>query len=217
LKRFWSESELLVAFNEALSVFNLATAYFHTRITLPTVAGQYDYVLSASMLYRTRMTYNSLPMSPSNREDLNHGRYQWRSDTTLTGRPVPDRPMLWVPIDLYLFYIWPADAAGGGTLTVDGVAATPVLVEDGDTVDLGEELLTTLLGYSVHVLSFKKGGPAFQATMPLFQTFLAEAAEMNDQIKTSQIYRRVMGLDDRGFKPLRGTPTRLDQLVKASP
>ena len=212
-KIFWDDAEALVAFNEGLSVWNWATAYWHRRVTLLTVANQLDYVLPTSMLYRTRMTFNSLPMSPSNREDLNNGRYQWRSDTTLTGAPVPTRPMLWAPIDLSMFYLWPADAVGGNTITVDGVSATPVLVEDGDTVDLGEELLTTLLGYALHALSFKKGGPAFQATMPLFQAFLAEAAEQNRQIKTSQVYRRFMGLDDRGFKPFRGTANVIDQLA----
>ena len=215
-KAFWSDDEALVAFNEAMRVFNLCTGYWRTRTTLTTVANQYDYVLPASMVYRTRMTFNGVAMSPSNREDLNNGRYQWRSDTTITGRPVPNRPLLWAPIDLYLFYIWPADAVGGNTLTIDGVSATPVLVEEGDTVDLGEELLTTLLGYALHALTFKKGGPAFAATMPLFQTFLKEAAEQNDQIKTSVVFRRVMGLDDRGFKPLRGASTQLDQMAQRS-
>jgi hypothetical protein len=213
LKAFWSDDELLVAFNEALSVWNLATGYWRTRVTQPTIAGQYDYALPASMLYRMRITVNNLPLTSTNREDLNQGRYTWRAETTASGGSVPTRPMIWAPIDLYTFLIWPADAVGGATLTIDGVAATPVLVHDGDFVDLGEELFTTLLGYALHVLTFKKGGPAFQATLPLFQTFLAEAAEENSQIKTSQIFRRVMGLDDRGFKLLQGTPTQLDRLV----
>lgn len=212
-KLFWDDDEALVAFNESMYVWGIATGYWRRRITMLTVANQRDYVLPTTMTYRMRMTYNELPLTPSSRPDLDNSRYQWRSDTTATGAPVPTRPMIFVPIDLYLFYLWPADAVGGGTLTVDGVSATPVLVEDGDTVDLGEELFSTLLGYALHALSFKKGGPWFQATMPLFQGFLAEAAEINGQIKTSQAFRRVMGLDDRGLKPLRGVPTRLDQLA----
>ena len=35
----------------------------------------------------------------------------------------------------------------------------------------------------------------------------------NGQIKSSQAFRRIMGLDDRGLKPLRGVPTRIDQLA----
>lgn len=212
-KPYWTDDEYLVAFNEALRVWQWLTGYWRARITLPTVANQYEYVLPSSMTYRTRMTFNSLPLAGSSREDLNQGRWNWRNETTTSGGDVPTRPMMWAPVDLYLFYLWPADAAGGNTLTVDGVTQTPVLVEDGDTVDLGEELLTTLLGYSLHVLSFKKGGSLFQATMPLFQTFLTEAAEENDQLKTSAMFRRIRGLDWRGMKPLQGTPTLLDPIV----
>lgn len=213
LKRFWDDSDLLDAFNEGLLTFNLATGMWRTRITLPTIANQSEYVLPASMVYRMRMTYNDLPLSPGNREDLNNARYQWRSDTTTTGAPVPTRPMLWIPIDLYLFYLWPADATGGGTLTVDGVAATPVVVEDGDTVDLGEEHLTAILGYALHQLTFKKGGPAFQATMPYLQAFLQECVDINEQIKSSQAFRRLMGWDDRGLKPFRVPAEHLSALV----
>lgn len=213
LKRFWDDDEIRDAFNEGMYLFNLATGTWRTRITLPTIANQSLYVLPASMVYRMRMTYNDLPISPSNREDLNNARYQWRSDTSATGAPVPTRPMLWIPIDLYLFYLWPADAVGGATLTVDGVSATPVVVEEGDTVDIEEEHLTALLGFSLHQLTFKKGGPAFQATMPYLQAFLQECVDINEQIKSSQAFRRLMGLDDRGFKPFRAPAEKLSTLV----
>lgn len=222
LKRFWTDDEILVAFNEALSLWNWCTGYWRDRITMatPISPGQPAYLYSLDgqiIVYGTRITFNNLPMSPTNRTDLNHGRYQWRLDTTLTGRPVPNRPMLWAPVDLSQFYIWPADGVGGNTLTIDGVARTPVLVHDADFVDLGDQLLTTLIGYALHALLFKKGGPMFQASMPLFQTFLQQAAEQNDQIKTSMVYRRVMGLDDRGFKPLRGKATLLDAIAGRTP
>lgn len=212
-KFFWSDEDLLDAFNEGLYLFNLATGKWRTRITLPTVANQSEYVLPASMVYRMRMTFNDLPLTPGNREDLNNGRYQWRADTTATGAPVPTRPMIWIPIDLYLFYLWPRDAVGGGTLTVDGVAATPVAVEEGDTVDIEEEHLTALIGYSLHQLTFKKGGPAFQVTMPYLQAFLQECVDINEQIKSSQAFRRLMGIDDRGFKPFRAPAEKLSALV----
>lgn len=213
-KPWWEGDEDRSAFNEALLVWNLLTGYWKRRETLATVADQSVYTLSASMLYRTRITFNNLPLTSSSREDLNRSRYQWRGDTTLTGRPVPSRPMVFAPISLRTFYLWPKDAVGSNLLTIDGVAATPTIVEDGDTIDAGEELLTTLLGYSLHALTFKKGGPAFQSTLPLFQTFLHEAAEVNDQIKTGSVYRRIMGLDRRDLKPLRGMTTLIDQIAQ---
>jgi hypothetical protein len=116
-----------------------------------------------------------------------------------------------------LFVLWPIDATGGRTLVVDGVATTPVATTDGDTIDLNDALLTTLLNMSVHVLAFKKGGPSWQATQGFFLTFLKEAAEENDQLKRSNVYRRIMGLDRRDLKPYRGGATLLDQLAGRQP
>ncbi len=210
-KPFWDADEALLAFNEALRFLNLLVGRWVAQASIPTVVNQYLYTVPTSLLYRTRLAHNGLPLSPSGREDLNLGRYRWRSETTTSGGDVPTRPMLWAPVSLRAVYIWPADAVVGNSLLFDGIAATPVLVEDGDTVDLGDDALNALLNYSLHVLAFKKGSTFFQATMPLFQDFLAYAAEENDQIKTSKVYRRWMGLDRRDAKPLRGTPTLIDQ------
>lgn len=210
---FWEDAEALAAFNEGLTFFNLLTGYWHGTASVTTVANQYLYSLPATMLYRTRMEILAQPMSPSSREDLNNGRYTWRTETTASGGDVPDRPLLWAPVSLRLFYIWPADAVGNRTISVEGIAATPVLDADMDTIDLGDDLLNVLLGYALHALAFKKGGPFFAATQGYLKEFLIMAAEENDQIKTSKVYRRFMGLDHRDQKPLRGTPTRMDQAV----
>lgn len=209
---FWSADEALATFNEALAVWNLCTGRWKRRETLLTVSTQSLYTLSASMVYRMRIEHNLYPLSPSNRADLNWTRPTWRGETTTTGGDVPTRPIIWVPISLRTFYLWPADAVDGNTLTIDGVSATPVLVDDGDTLDLGEEHLAVLLDYALHVLSFGKGGPFFVATQPLLQRVLRAAVEENGQIKTSQRLRRVAGLDDRGLAPLRGASTRLDRV-----
>lgn len=211
-KPFWDVIEARDAFNETLLTWNLLTGQWKRRITLPTVAGQYEYALSASMLYRMRLTYNTQPMSPSSREEFNNGRPRWRSETTASGGDVPNRPMLWAPISLQLIYIWPADAVGGGTLTVDGVSATPVVVEDGDPVDIEDPHLPVFLGMSEHLLTFKKGGPAFAATLPFFQAFVEEAADENDLILTSQFFRKVMGWDRRDLKPFRTADANLSPM-----
>jgi hypothetical protein len=210
---FWDNQEALDAVNEALLLWNLLTGTWRRTVTLPTIANQYEYVMPATMLYRTRITFNAQPLSSSSREEFNLGRPRWRTETTASGGDVPTRPTLFAPISLYLIYIWPADAVGGGTLSVDGISATPQLVEDGDTVDLGNEQLSTILDFALHVLTFKKQGQAFAATQPLFKAFLAAAAEKNSLIKTSTIYRRVMGLDRRDLKPYKNIPTDLDQIA----
>ena len=207
---YWTDPEALIAFNEGLRTFNLLTGRWTRRETIATTAGTYLYTASASMLYKARVVFDLLPLSPSNREDLNNSRYTWRQETTATGGDVPTRPMIWAPISTRSFYLWPADAVGGHTLTLDGVSATPVLSEEADTLDLGDELLNVLLGYGLHSLSFGKGGQFFEATQPYWLAFLAACAEENSQLKASQFYRRAMGLDDRSFKPLRGVATAID-------
>lgn len=207
---FWTDEEALIAFNEGLRTFNLLAAKWRTRETIATTAGTYLYTATTAILANARITFNSLPLTPSSREDLNNSRPYWRAELTTTGRDVPTRPMIWARISVRSFYIWPADAAGGGTLTLDGVSATPVLVEEGDTLDLGDELLNVLLGYALHSLSFSKGGEFFQATLPYWTAFLAACAEENAQLKQSLVYRRAMGQDHRDLKPYRGAPNALD-------
>ncbi len=213
---FWTPEEALLAFNEGLQVFNLLTGRFKDQETVALQANVYLYTCTTALVYRTRISYSSKPLTPSSLEDFNNGRPRWRTETVASGGDVPTVPTAWAPVSLRSFYIWPA-LTGAGSLLVDGVAATPVLVEDGDTLDLGVEHLNILLGYALHASSFKKGGPFFAQTFPYFQGFLAGCAEENDQLKTSQAYRRFMGLDNRGLKPMRGTPTLLDQQTGRQP
>jgi hypothetical protein len=214
-KVWWSGDDARTAFNEGLRLFNLLVARWKRRETLATGANQYLYTTSASMLARQRITIAGRPLSPSSLEDFNNGRPTWRSETTASGGSVPTVILLWAPVSLRTFYVWPADAVGGQTFTIDGVATTPTLTEDSDTLDLGEEQLTLLLDYALHALSFSQGATAFAASQALFRGFLAGCAEENGQIKSTQIYRRVMGLTHRDLKPLRGVPTQIDQALGA--
>jgi len=210
---YWTSDEGTRAINEGLRTYGLLTGRWHQRLVIPTTAMNIDYGFDASLLYRTRVAFNGFTMDPSSREDLNNGRPHWRTESTASGGSTPTRPTLWAPVSLQLIYIWPQDAVGGNALTLDGVSATPVLVNAGDYVDLGEEDISILLGYALHALSLKKGGPWFAATQPLFVQFLQAAAAENSLISTSQAYRRFMGLDHRDQKPFREVVATLSQLI----
>ena len=195
---FWTTTEATDALNEGLRFWNALTGRWKTRIVIPTTPGPtLTYLLPAPLLYRARVTFNGIPMSPSSREDLLNGRPHWYLETTASGQGVPTVPTLFSPRSLTTIDIWPMDAVGGNSLMVDGVAETPVLVADTDFVDLAEADVSNLLGYALHCVSLKKGGPWFQSTMGYFLAFLKAAGEENDLITTSQMYRRVMGLDNR--------------------
>lgn len=211
-KPFWTADEANRAINEALRFWNLLTGRWQDTMTLTTTVNTSSYALPSSILYRTRVAWNGLPLSSDSRESFENGRPRWRAETMTSGGDVPTRPTLWAPISLRQIAIWPHDL-GHQSLEIDGVAATPVLGADGAFVNLSEADVSVLLGYGLHVVSLKKGGPYFAQTFKYFRAMLAAAGEENSLLTTSQVYRRVMGLDHRDQKPLRGAPSSIAQLA----
>lgn len=200
---FWTDDEANRAINRALRTWNMLTGRWQGRVTLATTPGNYDYAITVPILYRARVLYDTKPLSPTSITALNMGRPGWWTETTASGGSVPTRPMLWAPISLRLIAIWPADATGHHSLTIDGVADTPVLAADGGFVNLPEADVALLLGYALHLILFKKGGVWFQQSLPKFTAFLQGAAEQNAILTTSAAYRRWAGLTKRDEKPLR--------------
>lgn len=213
---WWDEEDARLGINEALRFWNLLTGRWHTQITMVTVAAQREYTLPTTLLYRTRLSMSGRPIVGTGLTDLDTGRPTWISETTSSGNDVPTRVTGWAPIDLRVIALWPTPMQSGLALTFDGVAATPTLAEEGDYLDLGEEDLSLLLDFALHVASFKRGGPYFAATLPSFTRLLRAAALENSRIKTSQRYRRALGFDwARTLQPDADTPTRIDTLPKS--
>lgn len=200
---FWDTTEANNAINEALRFWNMLTGRWHGREVRQTDPNVHDYAITNTILYRTRLLYNGLPMSPTSYQSLMSARPSWLIETTASGGDVPTRPKVWCPISLRLILIWPADAAAHNALTIDGVATTPQLTADGQFVDLAEADVSVLLPYALHVASFKKGGQWFAQTAPAYSKFLRAAAEENQLLTTSQTFRRWAGLYKRDEKPLR--------------
>lgn len=200
---FWTNEEARLALNEGLRLWNLLVGQWRRRVTLETAASTWDYALPATMLWRTRVTWNDRPLHVTSVAALDRLRRGWRTETIATGSGVPQRVMLWAPVSLYLIHIWPSDTAAANSLVIDGVADTPIMVNTGDYVDLGDDLLGVLLDYALHALSFKRGMPAIQATLPLLTAFFKAAAAQNSMLTASKLYRKYMGLDhQREIVPL---------------
>lgn len=193
---FWTDDEARRALNETLRVWNAITGFWRQRVNATANMNDPYVTLDGTMVHRTRVELNNVPLDPTSVFELDCVHPNWRGETVASGGSVPTTPVLWAPISMTLFVIWPAsDVVQSNAIQVDGVRATPILVNAGDFVDIGEEEFSTLLGYAVHRLTLKLGGPRFQATMPLYKQFLAAAAERNDHFAASSFYRRVMGLD----------------------
>lgn len=188
---FWDDNEARLAINEALLMWNALTGFWKRRVQIPIVVGQQDYELPASMVFGMRVEYNTSSLVPTSVHEMDEARPGWQGDI--------GTPKAWMPLDLDTIRIWPAPGPGTAfmSFTVDGVSATPVLTYDGETIDIGSEVLSALLGYALHILTLKEGGARFAATLPLYQAFLTAAAEENNQLLTSAIFLHAMGVDNK--------------------
>ena len=205
---FWSADEARRALNEGLKIYSAATGFWRTLTTVVTVPNDPFVAVSAgSLVQGTRLSWQPYPLEPCSLADLNALYPNWRSTTTATPG-APSRPVYWARISLNLFAIYPADAYidvnANHTITINGIRNTPLLVNGGDFIDLGQETLDVLLGYALHALTLKLGGPALVSTYPGWLALLDAAAEQSAEFAASDFYRRATGQDlQRDAKPTR--------------
>jgi hypothetical protein len=202
---FWSDDEARLAMNETLRDWNLLTGRWRRSVVLSTAAATPEVSLPSTLTYGMRVRVGTVPLVATSYTELDLARPTWRGETTASGGDVPTTPILWAPISLTQIAIWPSTAGVGvNNVLVDGVSATPVLSEDADTVDLGDEILDVVVDCAIHNAAFKEGGARWQATILFFHAFFRAAAEENQLLKAKQIYKRFAGLDrTRDLAPTR--------------
>ena len=208
---FWSDQELQDAINEAIRIFQLATGFWSDRYTLTTVARRVIYNTSLiqdangvpQILMPVRILHNSIPLSPTSVSDMDNGFPGWQLQTTNTSG-LSTVPLLWGPMGLNKFFIWPADYAGSTGLQIDAMKRAPVLTSDSDYIDIDSTMVPPILDLIQHTLSFKRSGPAFRSTVTLLQSFFKNAAMRNDHLKVVEPFRSYMGEDSsRRMRPRR--------------
>jgi hypothetical protein len=204
---FWSPTAATFALNEALRVWNLITGTSRQTVNVSTVVDdpyiQLSIPAEQQWLKVTRVTVPTpfRELNPTSLAGLDASFPGWEKHTTLTASGVGSAPRYWAPAGTTRIAVYPADTAvlnrgnGPRTLAVDGISCANVLVASDDFFDLGDEELTAILGYALHVLSFSKGAEALSGTRPLYLAFLKAAADRNAIFAASSIYRRMMGLD----------------------
>lgn len=214
---FWTDEEAANAWNEVLRDWNLFTGRWRTRVQVALTPQSVRVTLPGALVYgmRVRDASTTLPLDPTSLPELDVMRTTWRLETIDLGGAIPARPWFWAPESLTSIVVWPTIPLGQTrSIDVDGIAATPVLVEDADWVDLGDDDLDPLADFALHLLLFKEGGPRWRATRGYWVEFLRAAAEKNAAFKASQAYRRVMGLDRRrDLLKQQLSPTRLDGIA----
>lgn len=201
---FWRDDELNRLINESLHVWNLLTGYWRLRDTVTTVAGDHFYSVPSTILSLLRVEFNQKPVGKTSIFALDYGQPNWEAEITTDGGNVPSKVDQWAPVGLTLFAIWPGDAAGVNALTVDGIKPAPVLANDADFIDIGEEELNHFEDYVQHIAVLKSAGEEFEATMKIFEDFLKGAGERNALLLGSAKFRKWMGLDKgREQQPMR--------------
>lgn len=202
---FWTAAQATRAINLSLRTWNSLTGVWRgsATITCPPASEDHLVPLPGTLLYRTRVTLaaGGRPLTPVSRFELSRIRPNWLNEYTDSGGDVPTSLQWWAPAGLYTIRIWPGNRASTDVV-VAGIAATPVLVNPGDFVDLGEDDLSPILDEALHVLAFKQGGLRFKLTIPLHQAMLREAADRNAILTANAKFRQFLGLDrNRGYRP----------------
>lgn len=193
---FWVEAEAIRALNDSLRVWNAMTGFWRRPFLTITVPDDPYVPLEGTIVQPATVRWNNLPLDPASLADFDYTLPNWRKVTTATSG-APTRPVYWARLSLTLIALYPADHAGRNALTVDGVRATPTLVDPTDYVNLGEEELGLLLGYAQHVLAFKVGGRTLTASYPQWLAFLQAGAQRSAAFAASAFYRKIMGLDQQ--------------------
>lgn len=204
---YWIATEANDAINEALRQFNLYTGFWRGSATVLTVANDPFLTVSNTLTKATRITRPGKTLTRKSIVEFYRYRRNWRTQTTASGAPVPTTVQEWAPIGLTAFAIWPADAVGGLTLTVEAVKITPILTADGQFVDVGQEELDLLLDEMLWILTFKMPSER-EKQQARHQNFLQGCLDRNDQLRSSSYFRAALGLDqEQRLEPTRARNT----------
>ncbi len=184
---YWSLEEMKDSFNEALNIWQALTGESTTSFEIPVSAGAVFYEVPHQIGSTNRVLWGTTPLSLTSLEGLDLSGVDWYNAVSGT-------PREWAPVGINMIAIYPP--ASTGFLTFEGISEPPLLLNDGDKMDLGDDLLEPLLAYGHAYLAFKEGGAEYTAASQLgMQRMLGGASLRNSQLIATAAYRRIMGKD----------------------
>lgn len=194
---FWSADNARRAINEGLRIYNLITGMYREATVIPLVPDDTHVYVGGTLVKGTRLVVSGRTLTLTSINALDKMIANWQGVNTASGSPTPALPSFWCPVGLTEVQIYPKidPSLLGLTTTVDGVRNTPLLVNPGDFLNMGNEEISSLLGYALHVLCFAKGAAALQKTMPLRAAFFKACALRNATFEASSLYRKIIGYD----------------------
>lgn len=182
---FWTEVEWQNTINEAIRIWQLASAEWTTTIDVGVnTTNTHLYEVPKQICSLIRVSVNGVPLTATTLEEMDSGNPSWQG--------VSGTAYLWAPSGLNRVYIIPYPLSGSITFT--GFAEAPILGSGGDFIDIGDEKLSKLLSYAHHILTFKEGKGEFDNTMAELSSLFEEAGKTNSDFRLSAPYRRWMGV-----------------------
>lgn len=194
---FWSADQARRAINEGLRIYNLITGMYRESTSVPLVPDDPHVYVGGSLVKGTRVRILGRTLTLTSISALDRLVPNWQGVNTASGGTTPTTPVYWCPVGLTEIQIYPKiDPTLLGTMaTIDGVRSTPLLVNPGDYLNMGDEEISALLGYALHVLAFAKGYDALQRTRPHWLAFIKTCALRNATFAGSSLYRKMIGYD----------------------
>ena len=182
---FWVSAELVDAINEALAVWQAYTGQWTLKFELSATTDK-EVNVPKQIISLQSVKYAGAELVLTSLYDLDFGAPGWGSTAAGT-------PSEWYPLGISKFGVHPTPAAVGQVFTLVGVTEAPMLKNDGDFIDIGDEELTILLDYARHVLAFKEGPGELDATMGALTRMVEAAALKNARFRKSTFYKNYMG------------------------
>jgi|SRR5688572_441461 len=93
---------------------------------------------------------------------------------------------------------------GQYSVLMDLYTKIPVPIASIDFIQVGKELLDTILDYCVHLAAFKQGGDMFASTIPLFSGFQKMAQRYNSRLGAQALLAE--NIKDQSYKEERRRP-----------
>ena len=200
---FWSGIEYRTNLNECFKILQLGCLLWKARFISYTVAGQVFYDLTSLpgtldansnplILMPLRVAFNQSPLDFTSLGDIDNGLPSWQVKTT-DSPGAPKTPQMWGTNGLNVMFLWPADAAGNGSLQIDAAVRAPWFATDGSddakTVNIESGMVGPMLDYCEHIAQIKRGTQRVQATMPKLKSFMGLISKQNSMFAASSIFK----------------------------
>ncbi len=193
---FWTDTEIRNFINAALRTWNCLTGFWSGSKVLTTIGNRPYYPLGVALVFGARVELNGVTLDPGSVFEWDQQDPHWMSARGF--------PQMWAPVGIAIIALNPIPPSGGDTLVVYGTSTTPILVNPGDTVNLGREDFNSLTDYVAHTLQIKSGGAEFRSSKAAYQAFVKAAGVRNSKLRASNLYRRILGLEqDKLIKRMR--------------